>query len=221
MYIQYPKDFFLNQIDEHFQEESVVLAEHFDVGYTNKRCIYRGWMTNNYQTLNSVIHPFLYNYFNDMREWYGYIQNYTIPTTFSKEPLNELPYDKVFIRGFNKSIGQDEPITTVQGVDELLTTDLYSSTENGIAYRQWYTLEDERRYFIVDNQVFSDNEIPGCVESVTKLISGQFYTIDVAFCVEKGYDVIVELGDGQVSSLKENSYDVLVAALKKFEELYW
>ncbi|MEL7226584.1 MAG: ATP-grasp domain-containing protein [Cyanobacteria bacterium J06576_12] len=85
-------------------------------------------------------------------------------------------------------------------------------------YRLLSHLYTECRYFVVNGQVYGPNgDVPILVESVAAKIESPFYSVDVVQNAQ-GELRLVELGDGQVSSLKSSSIDWFIDALQALTE---
>lgn len=85
--------------------------------------------------------------------------------------------------------------------------------EGGIGVRQFEKLVEnsEQRYFVLNGQPFSaDNHIPAIVSDIVNKISTPFFTIDVVKN-SQGELRLIEIGDGQVSDIKEWAIYKLVA----------
>lgn len=133
---------------------------------------------------------------------------------------SDLGWSKYFVKDYVKSNTGDkgsiaQSPTEIPDILEQLT--LYrGEIEGGIALRQVedYLVETESRYFVAKGKVYSITEkIPDLVKTVAHRIDAPFYSVDVV-STTKGTLRLIELGDGQVSGLKNWSVSAFTQVLK-------
>ena len=77
--------------------------------------------------------------------------------------------------------------------------------EGGISLRRFEDLikDSERRYFVLNGKAFSaDDTLPDRVLEIAQRINAPFFSIDIAVN-NAGQLRLIEIGDGQVSDIKE------------------
>ena len=106
-----------------------------------------------------------------------------------------------------------------QNADEIkeilkLIAQFRGDIEGGVSLRyvEKFLNDSERRYFVLNKKIFSaDDDIPEFVKKVAQQLNTPFYSIDVVKNTE-GELRLVEIGDGQVSDIKEWSAEKLTKA---------
>jgi hypothetical protein len=178
------------------------------------RALYRGWMlsTAEYEQLARLlplaVSPAEYFTSHHATGWYDAVAAYTFPSRFLTEPavLNFAAGRRYFVKGLVKSFDKDSVLT---------------SQEQLAGFWQWHELPagtplfvrdftelkpaSERRSFVVRGQVVGAGgaELPASLQEVVAALQPRlFYSFDVAETLA-GRPVLVEVGDGQVSDLKE------------------
>lgn len=212
---------------EELNDNKLKLSKQLD---PNTTVIYRGWMlkpeiykvfeilainkglavlTNQEQYISS-------HYING---WYPSIEHLTFRTVFQEghEGISELlehsGFHAYFIKDFVKSL------TTSRGsiamnkkevfeiVDELISK--RGEIEKGLCVREFVPLKAgmEERYFVLNGKSYARNGIvPDIVLEAAKLHKAPFFSVDVTK-TQEGKDIIVEIGDGQVSDVKLWHFD--------------
>ena len=195
----------------------------------NQNVIYRGWMLDEkqYKNLEATVSRkggnlltkyedyFNFHYINN---WYETLKKFTFETKIfnsiedlqshlEENPLNE----KVVVKDFVKTLttSRNSFASTNEEVFEIIKEmkKYTSELRGGIVLRkfdEYLQPETEERFFIFNNEVIANKGIPTIInEIVKKLNHSGLYTIDIVKCKNNEYK-LVEVGDGQVSSLKEN-----------------
>lgn len=137
-------------------------------------------------------------------------------TLAEKESLNWPAY---FVKDYVKSNTGDKGSiaqSLAEIPDILAQIELYrGEIEGGVALRQVenYLLETERRYFVANGQSFGpEGSVPELVKLVASTITAPFYSVDVV-ASKQGELRLVEIGDGQVSAVKNGSLDWFITVL--------
>ncbi|WP_426489804.1 ATP-grasp domain-containing protein [Hymenobacter sp. 102] len=181
---------------------------------TAEPAIYRGWMLSaeEYELLATRIalrvSTVSYLASHQASGWYDIIQPFTFPSIFGT--VATVPDfsagQRYFVKGLVKSFGNDSVVASQEQwmrlcrVHELLPTE-------PLFIRQFTPLQagSERRFFVVDGVAYGAAGIllPDELRPVLALLQPRlFYSLDVAL-TSAGQPLIVEVGDGQVSDLKE------------------
>lgn len=231
MNIIYPADYFKpKEVDEMFQLEANAFkdagANVFVTGQpvTSGDYIYRGWMLmdNEYDDLvnqlaqqGAKLLTSKEQYFaaHHLPNWYNALKDITPETIVTdvgnlQESLEKSNWTEFFVKDYVKSL------TTKRGsiassADELkeVVDDLQrkKGIVGGICLRQVhdFVTESEVRYFSYLGKIITPTDnIPEILNIVQSRINLPFYSIDVINDT-KGRQWIVEIGDGQVSDLKD------------------
>jgi hypothetical protein len=175
---------------------------------------YRGWMltATEYdrlvQVLPLAVSSAEYLSSHHATGWYEAVAKYTFPSRFLTEPA-ELDFAagrQYFVKGLVKSFHKDALLTAQEQVAGFWRRhELPVGTP--LFVRDFTALKplSERRFFVVRGQVFgaSGGVLPESLRAaVAALRPRLFYSFDVAQTLA-GQPVLVEVGDGQVSDLKE------------------
>jgi len=200
--------------------------------------LYRGWMLNlgDYTRLSQaleqisvrmLISPENYQATHHLPSWYPFLQDYTAETlvfaedTDFADALAQTNWPGYFVKDYVKSLNTAEGslVSSPTGIASVVAQlkKYRGEIEGGVCVRHQedYKPGSERRYFVAAGEAFSaDGEVPTVVALCAARISSPFFSIDVA---ERSDGVlrIIELGDGQVSDLKEWSPEQLVDVLKR------
>lgn len=176
--------------------------------------LYRGWMLTaaEYDLLAQIlplaVSPAEYLSSHYATGWYEAVATHTFPSRFLTEPA-ELDFTagrRYFVKGLVKSFGEDSVLSaSTQLVGFWQRHDLLMSTP--LFVRDFTELKpaSERRFFVVRGQAFGAGGavLPESLRAaVAALRPRLFYSFDVAETLA-GQPVLVEVGDGQVSDLKE------------------
>ena len=139
--------------------------------------------------------------------WYESIREFTAETSFDKEAIAE--WGQAFVKDRVKSCSVDGP-PIVANPDELAKlearmVEFRGEIEGGLCFRRVEKFTKETRLFVWRGQVHG-HQLPEAAqelaEQVSRRIHSPFYTIDLGLR-EDGVWRVIELGDGQVSDLKE------------------
>ncbi|UOQ75412.1 ATP-grasp domain-containing protein [Hymenobacter sp. 5516J-16] len=140
--------------------------------------------------------------------WYAAIREYTFASTF--QPAGQLPDffagQRYFVKGLVKSFGPNSTVASAAEWQELLRK--HGIPNNELLFvRQYAELQpdSERRYFVVAGTAYGAGGTPlpnQLRPALFQLRPRLFYSLDVALTAA-GHPIIVEVGDGQVSDLKE------------------
>ena len=196
--------------------------------------IWRGWMQTGeeYRQLhhavttrggNMLTSPEEYLRNHHITGWYDTCRCYTAETIFTSEDADfdaltaQLKWPEYFVKDYVKSL------TTSRGslaanADEIreiirLILRYREQIEGGISLRhcEYYNTDSERRYFVLNGQIFSaDDNIPPVVREIADIITTPFFSVDITENTA-GELRLIEIGDGQVSDIKEWSTEKFVA----------
>lgn len=197
--------------------------------------VYRGWMLKPdaykaYETLainrglTVLTNEEQYLSSHYINGWYETIEHLTFQTVFQEGSedvsalIDKSHFQGFFIKDYVKSL------TTSRGsiahnkeevfeiVNELKIK--RGEIEKGLCIREFTPLKPniEERYFVLNGKAYSRNgEIPDIVNEAASLHKAPFFSVDVAQTTEDK-DIIVEIGDGQVSDVKlwqiDNFYEI-------------
>jgi hypothetical protein len=191
----------------------------------NEDILYRGWMMSlsDYSKLNVLVKhsgaslltgPDSYIHCHHLKNWYSLCKKFTAQTIFAQPDddfnkiVSELNWDKYFIKDYVKSLSDIKESIAESGNDiskiVSLITQFRGEVEGGVCIRKFEDLkpETEERYFVFNGTVYSpNNEIPKIVEEIASNINSPFFSIDIIENTD-GVLRLVEIGDGQVSSIK-------------------
>lgn len=178
------------------------------------KVLYRGWMLTaaDYDRLAQLvplaIAPAAYLSSHHATGWYEAVATHTFPSRFLTGPT-ELDFTnrrRYFVKGLVKSFDAGSVLTTQnQLVHFWKEQELPVGTP--LFVRDFVELKpaSERRFFVVYGQVFGAGgaELPQSLRAAVAALQPRlFYSFDVAETLA-GEPVLVEVGDGQVSDLKE------------------
>jgi hypothetical protein len=179
-----------------------------------KQVIYRGWMLTaaEYEQLAQLlplaVSPAEYLASHQAIGWYKGVARHTFPSCFLTEPtpMNFSAGQRYFVKGLSKSFGADSVVTAQSQLDSFWQR-LGLSAGTPLFVRDFAYLkpDSERRFFVVNGQALGIGgaALPFSLqEAVVSLRPRLFYSFDVAETLA-GQPVLVEVGDGQVSDLKE------------------
>lgn len=204
------------------------------------RIIYRGWMLNetSYTQLeNRFGHRLVtskVDYFNAhyLPNWYQEVKSLTIPSFITDEE-NSLEVfkqfsGKAFCKDFVKSLktGKGSIVDSSEDLMRALSDmkQYRGFIEGGIVLRDVVDLipNSETRFFVINNSIFSpikNLHSYQLVEQVVKHLEQKklkFYSVDVA-TTKEGKNILIEIGDGQVSDYVGWAVQDFVAILSNFE----
>jgi hypothetical protein len=189
----------------------------------NAYMVYRGWMLSEAQYTGLeerfgnqlVTSKQNYYYAHHLPHWYESIKPLTIPSIITDEEYAQEQFlqhfsGKAFIKDYVKSLktGSGSIVTSRNDISRAIADMKFyrGIIEGGIVLREVVSLKpnSERRFFVVRNKIFNSGEdyAQYCLveEAVKKLEHKniKFYSIDVA-TMDNGKNIIIEVGDGQVS----------------------
>lgn len=176
--------------------------------------IYRGWMlaAAEYAALSCLLPVAVptaeYLSSHEATGWYDAVAGYTFLSRFLSEPT---PLDfndgrRYFVKGVVKSFGAASVVSSQQQFDSFwCQQELPAGTP--LFVRDFAALRpgSERRFFVVRGQAFGagGTRLPAALQPVLAALRPRlFYSLDAAETLT-GQPVLVEIGDGQVSDLKE------------------
>lgn len=188
--------------------------------------IWRGWMLNTeeYQQLHRAVllcgGQMLESYDDYIRchhitGWYEICKKYTPETVLVSADADfdqlteQLQWPCYFVKDYVKSLttsrgsvarSADEIREVVKSIEHFR-----GKIEGGVCLRRFenFVAESERRYFCLNGKVFSaDGIVPDVIIEISQLIDAPFFSIDM---IENdlGQLRLIEIGDGQVSDIKE------------------
>ncbi|MET4107777.1 ATP-grasp domain-containing protein [Hymenobacter sp. UYP22] len=181
---------------------------------TAEPAIYRGWMLSaeEYELLTTRValrvSTASYLASHQASGWYDAIHPFTFPSAFGTAAT--LPDfsagQRYFVKGLVKSFGTDSVVASQEQWMRLCRVHELLATEP-LFIRQFTPLQagSERRFFVVDGVAYgaAATSLPDELWPVLALLQPRlYYSLDVAFTAA-GHPVVVEVGDGQVSDLKE------------------
>jgi hypothetical protein len=181
---------------------------------TQPQVLYRGWMLSaaEYdrlaQMLPLAVSPAEYLASHHATGWYEAVTAHTFPSRFLTEPttLDFAASRRYFVKSLVKSFGDDSVVSSQEQLAGFWQQHELPAGEP-LFVRDFIELKpaSERRFFVVRGQVFGAGGagLPQpLLEAVAALQPRLFCSFDVAETLA-GQFVLVEVGDGQVSDLKE------------------
>lgn len=178
------------------------------------QALYRGWMLTaaEYdqlaQLLPLAVPPAEYLSSHHATGWYEAVADHTFSSRFLTEPttLDFAAGRRYFVKGLIKSFEKDSVLTSQEQLLGFWSRhELPAGTP--LFVRDFVELKpaSERRFFVVRGQTFGAGGavLPESLQvAIAALQPRLFYSFDVAETLA-GQPVLVEVGDGQVSDLKE------------------
>jgi ATP-grasp domain, R2K clade family 3 len=188
--------------------------------------LYRGWMLtpSDYQSLYDAVtkagatmltSPDDYEYCHYLPRWYEILKDVTPETLFFSESdgieaeLRKRGWTSCFIKDYVKSLSTDggSIVTDLTDIPNVIAKmkKYRGQIEGGLCVRRLesFLSETERRFFVFQGKAFSsEGEIPDVVQKVVERIHKAFFSVDI-IQRRDGVWRVVELGDGQVSDLKQ------------------
>lgn len=231
MNVIYPADYFKpKEVDEMFQIEAQSFkdagANVFVTGQPilSGEYIYRGWMlmdseyddlVNNLSKYGAKLLTSKEQYFaaHHMPNWYESLSDITPETIITDvkclgEALQKSIWDSFFVKDYVKSLTtkRGSIATSPDDIKEIVNElESKKGLVGGICLRKVHDFDkdSEIRYFVYKGKVITPNDnIPEIVNIVQSRINLPFYSVDVIDDTA-GKKWIVEIGDGQVSDLKD------------------
>ncbi|RSK46674.1 ATP-grasp domain-containing protein [Hymenobacter perfusus] len=176
--------------------------------------LYRGWMLSEAEYLNLAHRtPLLVPAANYLAAhlatgWYEAVRDFTFPSQFLKphQPPDFSTGQHYFVKGLVKSFGVDSVVASAAQWQHLCRR--YELLPEELLFvRQFVPLapDSERRFFVVAGVAYGaeGTVLPTSLQPVPALLQPRLlYSLDVALTAA-GHPIVVEVGDGQVSDLKE------------------
>lgn len=199
--------------------------------------LYRGWMLTPeaYAVLVDLLHgctavaltsPEQYRQCHHLPQWYPLLAAHTSETVILPDDADfeqafaGLQWPGYFIKDYVKSLstGNGSLVDSPREIAPLVAQmrQYRGQVEGGICVRrrESYLEETERRYFVLDGCAHgADGKVPELVRECAKRIDSPFFSVDTVMRAD-GVLRLVELGDGQVSDLKEWPTKRFVGLLK-------
>jgi hypothetical protein len=178
------------------------------------RALYRGWMLSaaEYEQLARLlplaVSPADYFASHHATGWYDAVAAHTFPSRFLTEPvaLGFAAGRRYFVKGLVKSFGAESVVEApAQLAGFWQRHELPTGTPLFVRDFAELKPDSERCFFVVGGQAFGAGGavLPASLQAaVVALQPRLFYSFDVAETLA-GQPVLVEVGDGQVSDLKE------------------
>jgi hypothetical protein len=176
--------------------------------------LYRGWMLTaaEYSQLARLlplsVAPEEYLSSHQATGWYDAVAGYTFPSQFLTEPthLDFAAGRRYFVKTLVKSFGPDSVLSTQKQLAGFRACHELAAHEP-LFVRDFVALKpaSERRFFVVRGRAFGADgaTLPSSLQGALVALQPRlFYSFDVAETLA-GQPVLVEVGDGQVSDLKE------------------
>jgi hypothetical protein len=181
--------------------------------------LYRGWMLSEaeYQQLAEktplLVATDMYLASHRANGWYNSISAFTPQSSIVAASAAEVVIEsfvkrsgRAFIKGLSKSFGSDSVISSFPDFAALLQKHDVAP-QDLLFVREFIELstQPEQRFFVVRDEAFGAAGMlfPETLKpALDALKSRWFYTVDVAF-TKTGQPIIIEVGDGQVSDIKE------------------
>lgn len=201
-----------------------------------ERVIYRGWMleSTEYERLHGLIQSWgaipvtsLRDYLacHHLPNWYPLVafltpETVVIPSHLDVEEVAErLGWGAYFVKDFVKSLTTSRGSianTAAEAAEIAKEIERYrGKIEGGICLRrvERFRVGSEKRYFVLGGKAFSATGlVPELVQCVVDRIISPFYSIDIVEN-EEGSLRLVEIGDGQVSGIKEWAPETFVKVI--------
>lgn len=231
----YFKDDYTHNLDEPFAHEYEIIKSVCPAQVLSRtqapdgnRFIYRGWMmsdeeyTKMYNTLGKrlVVSPEQHDFAHYINLWYKAIEDHTFNTVFFDRHqiddikdwyANNRTWKKSFVKDYVKSLTTQrgsvaKNLSEIHDIVHELET--YHGVNKGISIREYHDLDhdSERRHFVLNGQVFKNNNKDTISSEIMEAISdltvySPFFAIDTIFD-KAGRQWIVEIGDAQMSEFK-------------------
>lgn len=195
--------------------------------------IWRGWMLkmDEYKQLHDAVNirggemlesPEEYIRNHHIVGWYDQCKRYTPDTILTTDDNDfdaltaKLQWPAYFVKDYVKSLttSRGSIAKNAKEIKEIiqLIAHFRGEIEGGVCLRYFENIlaHTERRYFVLNKQVFSaDDYIPELIREISRCIDTPFFSIDVAKNSE-GNLRLIEIGDGQVSDIKEWSVEKFI-----------
>jgi hypothetical protein len=202
------------------------------------KVLYRGWMLKpeEYRRLHAAISihdsvplttPDQYQACHYLPDWYSLLHDYTPETVFASRGsdfasiLTSHVWPAYFVKDYVKSLTtrRGSVASSASEVGEIvsLIEQFRGEVEGGVCIRKYeeFLSDTEERYFVLDGNAFGrSGDVPELVHEIAGHALSPFFSVDVAMR-EDGVLRLIELGDGQVSSLKKWSAADFVSMIER------
>jgi len=207
-----------------FSLEGLQMGKRIPVFGDGESVLYRGWMMtpSEYQELCKqinqsggvpIVSPAAYQRCHYLPDWYPSLSDLTAETVFFHEgaditaELRSRGWDGCFLKDYVKSLSGFSLITNLDQIPDVIAKmkKYRGLIEGGLCARriEEYDSQSERRYFVYRGTAHSaDGHVPELVLEVGRRIDCPFFSVDT-IVRRDGALRVVEIGDGQVSDLKE------------------
>jgi hypothetical protein len=198
--------------------------------------IWRGWMMtgDEYRQLHQAVvkrgaalmtSPEDYLRSHHLTGWYSLCRDFTPETYIVRqdadfdELVEQLQWPAYFVKDYVKSLTTKRGSVArnaeeIRDIIELLEK-FRGHIEGGICLRRFENFDEqsEKRYFVLKKQIYAaDGVIPEQAIEISQRIERPFYSIDMAID-NSGKLRLIEIGDGQVSDIKEWAVERFVQML--------
>ena len=199
-----------------FDAEQEKLYHQPNVAYPT---LYRGWMLSEveYQQLahmtSLLVSTEMYLASHQANGWYDSITGFTPRGSIVAAGAAGVSVEfflkqggRCFVKGISKSFGSESVISSGAEFEALLQKHEVASKDL-LFIREFVELssQPEQRFFVVRKGAFgaAEAQLPETLKPALGALKNRwFYTVDVAY-TQTGQPVIIEVGDGQVSDIKE------------------
>jgi len=207
-----------------FSLEGLQMGKRIPAFADGEGVLYRGWMMTplEYQGLvdqiaasggQPIVSPENYTSCHYLPSWYPILSDLTAETIVFATgddvaaALRERGWTGCFLKDYVKSLGGSSLITDLDAIPEVVAKmkKFRGQIEGGLCAREIedYDPASERRHFVYHGVAHSaDGQVPSLVQEVAARIKSPFYSVDTIMRRD-GVLRVVEIGDGQVSDLKE------------------
>jgi hypothetical protein len=244
---QYQKEYSMARekglLVHHFNIDNIMHSSITPAMEANVFIVYRGWM------LAKALYSQLEQRFGDallistedycnahyLPHWYEDIKPFTIPSIITDEKhvleqFKEFP-GKAFIKDYVKSLktGKGSIVTSEAGIVQAVSDMKFyrGAIEGGIVLREVVELipDSETRFFVVNGKIFSPKKDIVQYKLVENVVLNMehknlpFYSVDVA-TKKDGNEIVIEIGDGQVSDYVGWSLDDFIKVLSYLKKQY-
>jgi hypothetical protein len=207
-----------------FSLEGLQMGKSLPAFVDSEEILYRGWMMtpSEYAVLHEqivrsngtpLVSPSSYELCHYLPGWFSQLSDLTAETVVLPEEadiageLRARGWKGCFLKDYVKSLQRESLITDFTLIPETIAKmkKFRGRIEGGLCARRIedYESTSERRHFVYRGKPHSaEGEVPALVREVALRIESPFYSVDTAMRRD-GIMRVVEIGDGQVSDLKE------------------
>lgn len=200
--------------------------------------VYRGWMlsVSEYEALEKLVASCgaklnttteQYKLTHYLPEWYPILNSITPETVFAdnldqvKTLLLTKSWKKFFVKDYVKSLttARGSVATNLKEIDEIIQelTNYRGCLEGGVCIREYenFLPFTESRFFICGGFVYGTTfNHPPLLYEIASKIQSPFYSVDLVIDNNRNCRLI-EIGDGQVSDLKDWSAKALLGIIRE------